>query len=190
MGSWNWIFKIPFSYYFYDFHGIIDNHISNFWKITGKFLWQVHQMRLILRLLLLLLLSLSSLSSFPSFIVSFLMSFSDEPTDRRTSWWKNRPSEYLTIDRHSDLRSFLIKNHEKDFYFTTTKKISAQIRFLAQTIDPTVCFFFSSGRLHSSAPKKAARFLNCCSGAKKRKIKAQRKRFQFAMTKNEGKPQE
>ena len=52
---------------------------------------------------------------------------------------------------HAHTNSLLRENHGKDFCFTTTKKISTQIRFLGQTINLTFCFFLSRARLLSSA---------------------------------------
>ena len=101
-----------------------------------------------------------------------------------------RPSEQLTIDRQSDSRSFLVKNHDKDFYFTIPKKSSTQIRFLGQTNNPTVRFFLSRVESVSSASKFKSRFFICSSGAETQKIKVRRRRFEVSTMTNDGKPEE
>ena len=100
-------------------------------------------------------------------------------------WSINRGNARLAderIDRQTNLRmpdcqihahnySLLRENYEKDFYFTVTKKMSAQIRFLGQTNDPTFRFFLSRAKLVSSAASLNSRFFLCRSGAKTQKNK-------------------
>ena len=85
---------------------------------------------------------------------------------------------------------FLSKTMRKISISQLRKKILAQIRFLGQTNDPTLCFFLSRGKLHSSALKLASCFFIFCSGAKTRKIKERLSEFRYAKTQIDGKPEE